>query len=86
MDGAGANRVLQKRSGIQFEYTARSTPQQNSLVEVRFATLTNRTRAVVYHANIPDKLKHRTYKSAAEYVTNMDRLVMCDLKGVIKTP
>ena len=92
LDGAGENRVLQQRSdsvdwqlGIKFEYTARSTPQQNSLAEVGFATLTNRTRAMVYRANIPNKLKHRVYKSAAEYATDMDGLMLVEINGVIKT-
>ena len=48
MDGTGENWMLQKRAEsadwklrILFEYTAQSTPQQNSQVEVGFATLTN---------------------------------------------
>eukprot|EP00957_Ditylum_brightwellii_P083473 6345666-Ditylum_brightwellii.AAC.1 len=47
-DNAGENKALEKRCasadwklGIEFEYTARDTPQQNSLVEVGFATIRN---------------------------------------------
>eukprot|EP00957_Ditylum_brightwellii_P193923 14768399-Ditylum_brightwellii.AAC.1 len=48
LDNANKNTVLEKRCdsavwklGIEFEYTARDTPQQNSLVLVRFATIGN---------------------------------------------
>ena len=92
MDGAGENRMLQQRAdsaawqlGIKFEYTARDSPQQNSLAEVGFATLTNRTRAVVYRANVPSKWKHKTYKSAALYVTDMDGLMLATINGETKT-
>jgi hypothetical protein len=49
MDNAGENKLLKKRCessdwklGIKFEFTARATPQQNSLSEVGFATIANR--------------------------------------------
>ena len=48
LDNAGENKKLEKRAGsvdwklnLTFEFTARDTPQQNSLVEVGFATLAN---------------------------------------------
>jgi hypothetical protein len=48
MDGAGENKKLQKRSDskdwkleIDYEITARATPQQNHLAELGFATLAN---------------------------------------------
>jgi hypothetical protein len=92
MDGAGENRTLQKRAesvdwqlGIRFEYTARDSPQQNSLAKVGFATLTNRTRAVVYRANVPSKWKHKVYKAAALHVTDMDGLMLVTIDGVTKT-
>jgi hypothetical protein len=33
------------------------TPQQNHLAEIAFATISNRGRAMMYRANIPDKVK-----------------------------
>ena len=60
LDNAGENKLLKKRCQskdwklkIEFEFTARDTPQQNSLAEVGFATIANRGRALMYQANIP---------------------------------
>jgi len=54
LDNAEENKLLQKCSkcadwklGIDYEFTARDTPQQNSLSEVAFATLANRGRAMM---------------------------------------
>ena len=48
MDNAGENKLLQKRCtskdwkmNFDFEFTARDTPQQNSLAQVGFATSAN---------------------------------------------
>ena len=53
-DNAGENIKLERRTAssdwklnIDFEYTARNTPQQNSLVEKGFDTLYNRGRAML---------------------------------------
>ena len=50
LDNAGENISSQKCSesaawklSLEFEFTARDTPQQNSLVEVRFTTIGNQT-------------------------------------------
>ena len=49
MDNAGENIALEKRlkseswkTPVEIEYTARDTPQQNSLVEVAFYALANK--------------------------------------------
>ena len=48
LDNSGKNQLLQKQSesanwklGIEYEFMARVTPQQNSLAEVGIATLAN---------------------------------------------
>ncbi len=60
MDNAGENQALERRMkssdwklDVEIEYTARATPQQNSLVELKFATIARRSRAVMNDANIP---------------------------------
>jgi len=60
MDGSGENRKLVKRLNCdvwklypKIEYTARDTPQHNLLVEVGFATVYGRGRAMMIEANIP---------------------------------
>jgi hypothetical protein len=56
LDNAGENKGLKERIHgaawklpIEFEFTARDTPQQNHLAEVGFATLANRGRAIMHH-------------------------------------
>jgi hypothetical protein len=39
---------------IEFEFTARDTPQQNHLAELGFAVLVNRGRALMTRANVPE--------------------------------
>jgi hypothetical protein len=60
MDGAGENKTLKMRSdssdwklNLKYEITARDTPQMNHLVELGFATLANRGRAMMTQANVP---------------------------------
>ena len=50
---------MQKRSdskdwklGIEYEFTACASPQQNSLAEVGIATLANHVRAMMHHAHV----------------------------------
>ena len=60
MDNAGENIALEKRlkskswkNPVEVEYTARDTPQQNSVAEVAFYALANKARAAIHQANIP---------------------------------
>jgi hypothetical protein len=61
-DDGCENHALEKRIksldwklNINFEYTGRYTPQQNSLTEVSFYTIANRGRAIMNLANVPGK-------------------------------
>jgi hypothetical protein len=65
MDNGGENLKLEKRAnsadwklGIEFEKTARDTPQQNSLAEVALATIANRARAMMVRANLPRAIRY----------------------------
>ena len=58
-DNAGENTKLEERLGsadwklcVEFEYTARDTPQQNSHAEVRLTTLLLRSKAMMIGANV----------------------------------
>ena len=60
MDNSGENKKLVERASgsdwklnPKWEFTARSTPQQNGLVEVEFATIAGRARAMCNAANMP---------------------------------
>ena len=63
MDNAGENQLLERTANgkdwklnITPEYTARNTPQQNSVVEVGLATVAMRARAVMAAANVPNEI------------------------------
>jgi hypothetical protein len=60
VDNAGKKKLLQKRSqsadwrlNVNFEFTARDTPQQNHLAELGFAHLANYGRALMAQVNAP---------------------------------
>ena len=61
-DNAGENRSMEKeinghkwKVGIEFEYTTRHTPQQNSFTEVAIAIMANRGRDMMNKSNVPEK-------------------------------
>ena len=65
MDDAGENKKLELRlksvawkNPVVIKYTARDTPQQNSLVEVAFYTLVNKAHATMHHMNLPMEMKY----------------------------
>ena len=77
MDNAGKNKKLQERMtsadwnlDCKFEYTARHTPQHNSLAEQAFCSIAAKTRACL---------------NAAMPVTKLNRLQILELDGVEKT-
>ncbi len=92
LDNAGENKLLQKRSdskdwqlGIKYEFTARDTPQQNSLAEVGFATIANRGRAMLHQANIPISVRPRVWTEAFKTATLLDGLMMIEIDGKTAT-
>ena len=79
MDNAGENKLLQQKLAskdwklsIKVEYTARDTPQQNSLEEVGFAMVVNRARAMMHHANIPMGVSYIISHEALACATLLD--------------
>jgi hypothetical protein len=92
LDNAGENIKLQKISdskdhqmNIQFEFTARNTPQQNHLSELGFTVLINRGRAMMHRANIPKDIRYKVFPRVFETATLLDGLVICTIDGVTKT-
>ena len=68
MDNAGENIALEKRlkseswkNPVEVEYTARDTPQQNSVAEVAFYALANKARAAMHQANLPMEMRFRLF-------------------------
>ena len=76
-DNAGENIALQRECekaglGIQFEFTAPGTPQQNGRVEQKFATLWGRVRAMLEGVQL-SKAQHRVmWSEAANTATNFE--------------
>ena len=88
LDNAGENLALQNHCnsatwqlGIEFKFTARDTPQQNSLAEVGIFTLANRVWAMMHYAHVPleycYKLFHDCYATAAM----VDGLMIVNVNG-----
>ena len=82
MDNGGENVKLEKRLQskdwkipITIEYTARDTPQCNSLVEVGFATLGSQARAMMLNANVPKNKRMKLMPKAIEAATFLDGFV-----------
>ena len=90
-DNAGENKKLEKvvngpayNLSVEFEYTARNTPQQNHLVELKFAAIAGRARAMMNRAHIPKIERYLLFKHAAITATKLDWLSVIDIKGVVK--
>ena len=62
------------------EYTARSTPEQNSRVEKSIDTKCNRTRACLALAHIPDTMKHYVIRECITQVTNTSNLELITIQ------
>ena len=81
-DNAGENRSLQQLcaenpalSHINFEFTARDTPQQNGTVERAFATLYGRIRATNNCAKLPLALRNGLWTECAATCTTLDTIL-----------
>ena len=87
-DNAGENKKLEKESKekewqlpISFEYTARATPQQNSVVEKKFDTLASRARSTMNGANISPSIRKYVCKECISCCTHTDGLVVREING-----
>lgn len=92
MDNAGENLLLQKRAeskdwklGLEYEFTARDTPQQNALAEIGFSVIGSRAKAMMNRANIPDEKRHLLIPKAIKCATKLDGLTPIDVNGSINT-
>ena len=93
LDNAGENKKLQERAessawklGLIWEFTARDTPQQNSLAEVGFALLASQGRAMMAAAHIPVELRKKgLWREAFKCATQLDALAAIEIDGIVKT-
>ena len=77
-DNAGENKKIQEEAenkslGIEFEYTAKNTPQQNAIVERSFSTLWGMIRATMRRCglNKNKRLKNKLWAECANIVTQV---------------
>jgi Reverse transcriptase (RNA-dependent DNA polymerase)/Zinc knuckle len=92
LDNAGENILLKNRAAsvdwklsIEFEFTARNTPQQNSIAETAFYTIACRGRAMLHQANIPEDRRVYFWNKCFETATKVDGLAAVTIDGITKT-
>jgi hypothetical protein len=91
-DNAGENKWWETRSlsadwklPVAFEYTAARTRQQNSKVEVGFAVIANRGRALMAAASVPVTIRRLIWNDACGTATLLDSLMVVEVNGVKMT-
>jgi hypothetical protein len=94
LDPAGENHKLAKRAAnsewaalqpLDFEFTSRDTPQHNSLAELAFPYLAGKARAMMGAAMVPEDVKSKVALEAIACATQLDGLVVVDVKGKMAT-
>ena len=88
-DDAGENKkfekMLEKTNFLpKFEYTGRSTPQHNGMVERAFATITGRVRAMMKEAGVEGQLKTKLWAECVRTATILDGLLVDNAKNKSK--
>ena len=92
LDNAGENVKLKERAesrdwklGLEWEFTAEGTPQQNSLAEVGIAYIMNGAKSMTEAAHVPDEFMHTLLPKAIETKTKLDGLTVVKRGGLDKT-
>jgi Reverse transcriptase (RNA-dependent DNA polymerase) len=82
-DNAGENVDLKNKcqqttdlNDIEFEFTARDSPQFNGRIERKFATLTGRVRAMLNAAKLTQELRNQLWCEAASTATDIENLLV----------
>ena len=78
-DNAGENleslRTICDKHGIQIEYTAPNTPQQNGMVERKFVTIRDRSCAAMISAKFNDEYQGLLWAECASTLTRITNIV-----------
>ena len=80
-DNAGENTKLKEECdrlnlGVEFEFTAPNTPQQNGIVERKFATLYGRGRALLNKTGFNRSMRKGLWAEAARIATMLDSITV----------
>ena len=89
MNNDGEKIALEKRvkseswkNPVEIEYTARDTPQQNSLAEVAFYALANKAQVSMHHVNLPMEMQFRLLGENFTTIAMLDGLTIMDVDGL----
>ena len=87
-DNAGENLALQQtclskdwKLTVDFEFTARDTPQHNYLVERGFPVIAAKAKAMMTAANVPMRERYLLFREAINTATMLDGLVVECIDG-----
>jgi hypothetical protein len=70
---------------LTMQWTPHYTLQYNAPVEVGFAMLGGRARAMMHQANVPTDIKHLLMLEAVKTATKLDNLISVSVEGVTKS-
>jgi hypothetical protein len=92
LDSAGENKTFADIANnhiwdlqLTFEFTGAHTPQRNYLVEVRFATLWGRLRAMFDAAFMPEEEKYKLMREGVHHLTFLDGLIVQENENQIRS-
>ena len=83
-DNSGENRTFREdlktnlTNQIKFEMTAPKTPQQNGIIERKFATLYGKVRSMLNAANLTNNLRYALWAHAAKLATQLETILLND--------
>ena len=72
---------LQWRPSIIAEYTGKSTPQRNQLVELGLEDIAGKARAMMVQANLPEEMKYKLWKECFNCAMYFSNLAVVTLNG-----
>lgn len=81
MDNAGENKKLAaetKQMGVNIEFVAPNTPQQNGVVERAIATVVSRSRSMMASAGLPLELKEKLWAECFNTATMLSNMTVGD--------
>lgn len=70
------NKIKKMKWGIDTEYTAPNTPQQNGIVERAFATIYGKAQSMMINANFPQEQQEKLWAEAVHTCTQIDNVLV----------
>ncbi len=70
---------------FKVEYTARKTPQQNSVLETGFTMLAAQSGSMMNVAQIPEVMRFKLWSKTVMTATSLNNLVVETVDGITRT-